>query len=76
MMLSGQPIDGVSVGLSDSIHVEKSYDICYIHLWYMILCGSGETGIHAALRWLWEKSRGGSSPFFRTRCLVVAGNAK
>ena len=29
--------------------------------------GSGETGRHAALRGLWEKSRGGSSPFFRTR---------
>lgn len=30
-------------------------------------CGSGEIGRHAALRGLWEKSRGGSSPFFRTK---------
>ena len=27
----------------------------------------GETGRHAALRWLWEQSRGGSSPLLPTR---------
>ena len=35
------------------------------------ICRSGETGRHAALRWLWEKSRGGSSPFFGTIFLGV-----
>ncbi len=30
------------------------------------ISASGETGIHAALRWLWEQSRGGSSPLSRT----------
>ena len=30
------------------------------------LCGRGEIGIHAALRWLCRKKRGGSSPLVRT----------
>ena len=28
----------------------------------MVVCPGGATGTRAALRWLWEQSRGGSSP--------------
>ena len=41
----------------------------------LVVSGSGETGRHAALRWLWEKSCGGSSPLFRTMYRVVLDTA-
>mgnify|MGYP006909084784 CR=1 FL=1 len=36
----------------------------------------GETGIHAALRWLWEKSCRGSSPLLGTIILVLTSKTK
>ena len=39
----------------------------------ILISGRGETGIHAALRWLCLKKRGGSSPLVRTKFNIEFG---